>query len=94
MQPQEKNPTPNQRPRILFFAEAVTIAHVARPMVLAQALDRSPYDVFFASDPRFSTLFGDVRFPVRQSGRCQANAFYRNEEALAAFRRTNTARPL
>jgi UDP:flavonoid glycosyltransferase YjiC (YdhE family) len=35
-------------------------------MVLAQALDRSRYDVFFACDPRFSWLFGDVPFPVRQ----------------------------
>ena len=51
--------------RILFFAEAVTLAHVARPMVLAQALDRSRYDVFFACDPRFLGLFGDVPFPVR-----------------------------
>jgi UDP:flavonoid glycosyltransferase YjiC (YdhE family) len=66
MQSQDKNPTPNQRPRILFFAEAVTLAHVARPMVLAQALDRSRYDVFFACDPRFLALFGDVPFSVRQ----------------------------
>ena len=66
MQPQKKNRTPNLRRRILFFAEAVTLAHVARPMVLAQALDRSRYDVFFACDPRFLTLFGDVPFPVRQ----------------------------
>jgi UDP:flavonoid glycosyltransferase YjiC (YdhE family) len=65
MQPREKNPTPNRRPRILFFSEAVTLAHVARPMVLAQALDRSRYDVFFACDPRFLGLFGDVPFPVR-----------------------------
>jgi len=53
------------RRRILFFAEAVTLAHVARPMVLARALDRSVYDVFFACDPRFLALFGDVPFPVR-----------------------------
>src|SRR5206468_9211157 len=56
---------PNRRRRILFFAEAVTLAHVARPMVLAQALDRSRYDVFFACDPRFLALFEDVPFPVR-----------------------------
>jgi UDP:flavonoid glycosyltransferase YjiC (YdhE family) len=56
---------PNRRRRILFFSEAVTLAHIARPMVLAQALDRSRYDVFFASDPRFLGLFGDVPFPVR-----------------------------
>ncbi len=66
MQQEEKNPTLKRRPRILFFAEAVTLAHVTRPMVLALALDCSRYDVFFACDPRFLRLFGDVPFPVRQ----------------------------
>jgi UDP:flavonoid glycosyltransferase YjiC (YdhE family) len=66
VEPQFQNAIAGQRPRILFFAEAVTLAHVARPMVLAQALDRSRYDVFFACDPRFLGLFGDVPFPVRQ----------------------------
>lgn len=43
--------------RILFIAEAVTLAHVARPYVLASALDPEIYEVSFACDPRFNTLF-------------------------------------
>ena len=43
--------------RILFIAEAVTLAHVARPYVLASALDPESYEIRFACDPRFNTLF-------------------------------------
>jgi UDP:flavonoid glycosyltransferase YjiC (YdhE family) len=41
------------RPRILFIAEAVTLAHVARPLALAGGLDPARYRVVFASEPRF-----------------------------------------
>ena len=34
--------------KLLFFAEAVTLAHVARPVALARALSRSRYDVVIA----------------------------------------------
>lgn len=34
--------------RILFVSEAVTLAHVARPLVLAQALSKEGYEVHFA----------------------------------------------
>lgn len=54
-----------QKKRILFVAEAVTLAHVARPMVLAQALDPTHYDVYFACDPRFNDLFSDAAPPQR-----------------------------
>ncbi len=46
-----------RRPRILFIAEAVTLAHVARPYVLARGLDPARYEVFFATDPRYARLF-------------------------------------
>jgi UDP:flavonoid glycosyltransferase YjiC (YdhE family) len=36
------------KPRILFMAEAVTLAHVVRPLALAQRLDAARYDVHFA----------------------------------------------
>jgi UDP:flavonoid glycosyltransferase YjiC (YdhE family) len=55
----------NRRRRILFFAEAITLAHVSRPMVLAQALDPDLYEVHFACDPRFNHLFGDLSFASR-----------------------------
>jgi UDP:flavonoid glycosyltransferase YjiC (YdhE family) len=40
------------RRRVLFFAEAVTLAHVGRPIALARALDPAQYEVLFACDPR------------------------------------------
>ena len=39
--------------RILFFAEAVTLAHVARPIALARGLAASTCESFFASDTRY-----------------------------------------
>jgi UDP:flavonoid glycosyltransferase YjiC (YdhE family) len=43
----------DRRKSILFVAEAVTLAHVARPLALAQCLDPARYDVHFASAPRY-----------------------------------------
>ena len=39
---------PSTRPRILFIAEAVSLAHVTRPLVLAKGLDPQQWDVHFA----------------------------------------------
>lgn len=39
--------------RVLFFAEAVTLAHVARPIALAQGLDRTAYECTIACDTRY-----------------------------------------
>ena len=43
--------------RVLFMAEAVTLAHVARPHVLANAMTLEGYDVLVACDPRYERLF-------------------------------------
>lgn len=40
--------------RILFFAEAVTLAHVARPIALASALNPADYECAIACDPRYA----------------------------------------
>jgi UDP:flavonoid glycosyltransferase YjiC (YdhE family) len=48
------------RRRVLFVGEAVTLAHVARPAVLAQALDPETYSVCLACDTRFDQLFPDL----------------------------------
>lgn len=45
--------------RVLFFAEAVTLAHVARPYRLASALDPEHHEVVFACAPHFEGLFPD-----------------------------------
>jgi UDP:flavonoid glycosyltransferase YjiC (YdhE family) len=48
---------PAQPKRILFVAEAVTLAHVARPLALARSLDHAVYDVHFASAKRYEIAF-------------------------------------
>lgn len=48
------------RKRILFVAEAVTLAHVARPAALARALAAGGYDVHLAQHPRYRQLLGEV----------------------------------
>jgi len=56
------------RPVVLLVAEAVTLAHFARIVTLAKALDASSYEVVVASDPRYSGLEGPLAFrfhPVR-----------------------------
>lgn len=52
----------NRRPRILFFAEAVTLAHVTRPLVLAKSLDPERYEIHFASAGGYDFLFDDTGF--------------------------------
>ena len=56
-----------RRKRILFVAEAVTLAHVGRPAALMQSLDASRFEAFFAGDPRchrFVTCAPDRRLPL------------------------------
>lgn len=63
-----KTDTQKNKPRILFFAEAVTLAHIARPLALAKALDPAIYDIYLASDERYRPLTGDLPFawlPIR-----------------------------
>lgn len=54
---------PARKQRILFIAEAATLAHVARPLVLSAALDPGGFDIGFACDPRCQWLLRD--FPGR-----------------------------
>ena len=51
------------RKRVLFFAEAVTLAHLARCIDIARKLvDSGKYIVAFACDSRFNNIIGDRRF--------------------------------
>ena len=52
----------SKRTRVLFIAEAVTLAHVARPATLAAALPIEKYDVHFAHCPRYRDLLGETGF--------------------------------
>jgi UDP:flavonoid glycosyltransferase YjiC (YdhE family) len=44
------------RLRVLMMAEAVTLAHVARPVALAHALDPARYEVVLACAPRYAVF--------------------------------------
>ena len=53
------------RRRVLFVAEAVTLAHVGRLLALAGHLDPARYDVLLAADPRYTSVIGAPAVPVR-----------------------------
>jgi UDP:flavonoid glycosyltransferase YjiC (YdhE family) len=53
------------RPTILFVADAVTLAHVARPCALAKQLNRARFSVVLACDPRYQNLLRSLDFPTR-----------------------------
>ena len=50
-----------ERKKILFVAEAVTLAHVGRPLALAQTLAPQHYDVHFACAPGYEAFFQGSR---------------------------------
>ncbi len=50
------------RRRILFCAEAVTLAHVTRPFVLARALDPERYEIHFACADGYDWLLANSDF--------------------------------
>lgn len=52
-----------QLPRVLFIAEAVSLAHVTRPLVLAKALDPQAWDVHFACADGYDFCLGEFKGP-------------------------------
>ena len=64
------------------MAEAVTLAHVVRPLVLAQALDAEQYDIHFAADDRYDFVFENS--PVRRGYRLATISSQQFLDALAA----------
>ena len=52
------------KPLVLFFAEAVTLAHVARPLALASALDQDEFDIRVACAPRYREFFSSTKYDV------------------------------
>jgi len=51
--------------KILFFGEPATLAHVARPAVLASGLDKDQFDVEFATGPDFENVARDLGLNIR-----------------------------
>lgn len=45
-----------RRLKVLVFSEAVTLAHVARPVALARQLDRQSFDIVFAVASRYANF--------------------------------------
>jgi UDP:flavonoid glycosyltransferase YjiC (YdhE family) len=56
------------RRRVLFFAEAVTLAHVARPIVLARALAGTAWQPVMACDARYQRFFETEAWPTLPLG--------------------------
>lgn len=54
-----------RRRRVLFFAEPATLAHVARPVVLARALDARRHEVAIATGPDYRRIATDAGLAVR-----------------------------
>ena len=51
-------------PTILFVADAVTLAHVARPCALARRIDPTKFSVVLACDPRYQGFLRSLDFPI------------------------------
>lgn len=65
------------KPHVLFIGEAVTLTHVLRPKMLADALHAAGYPVTLACDPRFDALMGERPYrtiPLRSSIDAATNA--------------------
>lgn len=58
-------PDAPRRCRILFVGQAVSLAHVARPLRLAQEVDRAEWDVCFACDERYRRFVTQAALPFR-----------------------------
>jgi len=50
--------------KVLFFAEGATLAHVARPLMLAKGLDPACFDVVLCRPKNFSKFTSSLPFPV------------------------------
>lgn len=58
----DSNPADGRVQKILFFAEAVTLAHVARPIALARGLDVSRIETIVACHPRYERFLRGEAF--------------------------------
>ena len=65
MDQQQASEKPLNRIRVLLVAEAVTLAHVARPVALGMALDPGRYDISLACDPRYSHFISNPQWTYR-----------------------------
>ncbi|GGC48606.1 glycosyltransferase [Chelatococcus reniformis] len=88
------------KPSILLIGEAVTLTHVLRPKIFADALHAAGYTVTLACDPRFEALMGDKPYrtiPITSVIDADTNAQFlkRNQplfgpETLATYAKEDT----
>jgi len=71
--------------RVALFGEAVTLAHVARPLALGRALDPARYEITFVTDERYRQFAAASGWAMRRVHTIPAKRFL---DALA------TGRPL
>jgi UDP:flavonoid glycosyltransferase YjiC (YdhE family) len=67
-EPSSPELSPAGRTKILFVAEAVTLAHVGRALALAATLDPQRFDIHFACAPGYDFCFRDctfTRWPIK-----------------------------
>ena len=64
--------------RVLFIAEAVTLAHVARPLAMARTLDPARYEVIFACDPRYNSLLETSRLKLLPLHSVSSEQFFKS----------------
>lgn len=65
------------RPIVLFVADAVTLAHLARPLALAQLLDAERFEVILACDARYRRFFEHLSLPTRHLASQPSERFLR-----------------
>ena len=63
--------------RLLFIAEAVTLAHVGRALALARIAHDAGFDVTLACDPRYGGFLRDLPFEAREIASIAPEAFMR-----------------
>lgn len=67
-----------RRPRVLFVADAVTLAHLARPVALARAIDPERFEVHLAADPRFARFLGPLSCALHELETMPSDRFLDN----------------
>ena len=63
------------RPTILFVADAVTLAHLARPVALARRLDAKKFKVILACDWRYQGFLDHLPFETRHLASISSEKF-------------------
>jgi UDP:flavonoid glycosyltransferase YjiC (YdhE family) len=61
--------------RVLFFAEAVTLAHVARPLALGEGLASTGWGISLACDPRYRQFLAEHRGGYHELSSIEPTAF-------------------